>query len=133
MLSDNFMLRMGWTLLPCAVGAVLLIIFIALKIKKRLLKAVLVKGVLSVMFVAAAAGACVNFIGNNPIYALLVICGLLFGLLGDIWLDFKYIFPEHDGTFTRAGFAVFGIGHIFYIAALLLGFPMYRTGGYGCV
>ena len=52
------------------------------------------------------------------------------GLLGDVWLDLKYVFPEKDVPFTYAGFCVFGIGHMLYLAGMLLRFwpagrPMY--------
>ena len=51
---------------------------------------------------------------------IFVILGLLFGLLGDIWLDLKYVFPQADEPFTYAGFASFGVGHVLYCIGLLL-------------
>ena len=55
-----------------------------------------------------------------------LILGLLFGLLGDIWLDLKYVFPQEDALFTRAGIGVFGVGHILFAAGLL---TRYYHGG----
>jgi len=56
------------------------------------------------------------------VYPYLVIAGLVFGMTGDIWLDLKYVFPEKDIPFTYAGFTVFGIGHVFFVAAMLSAF-----------
>ena len=59
--------------------------------------------------------------------ASFVIMGLVLGLVGDIMLDFKIVIQtksRHSDTYTWAGMAVFGIGHILYIAAvsMLYGF-----------
>ena len=74
----------------------------------------LIKSIVSVLFIAVAVSA-----GSQTVLAKLVIIGLVFGLLGDIWLDFKYVFPSQGELFTYAGFAVFGIGHILYVTGLL--------------
>ena len=47
---------------------------------------------------------------------------MVFGLLGDIWLDLKYVFPEKDEPFTYAGFCVFGVGHVLYITGMLMSY-----------
>lgn len=51
--------------------------------------------------------------------ALLFIAGAVCGLLGDIWLDEKYIFPTEKSGLLKAGFISFLIGHIFYSSALI--------------
>ena len=116
-----------WILIVCA--AIALVAYVREKVKAYSLKAVLIKSVVSVLFIAvgvyglhvsAASG------GANPI-GVLVVMGLVCGLLGDIWLDLKYVFPEQDLVFTYAGFAVFGIGHVLYIAGMLVRF--YPPGG----
>lgn len=111
-----------WVLIICA--AITLVFYVREKIKSYSLKAAIIKSVVSALFIAvgvyglhvSAANA-----SGNPIGAL-VVMGLVCGLLGDIWLDLKYVFPEHDLPFTYAGFAVFGIGHILYIAGMLVRF-----------
>ena len=109
-------------LLVC--GAVLLFVYIREKIKAYSVKAVLIKSVVSVLFLAVGVyGAWVAAVkGNASLLCPFVLLGLLFGLLGDIWLDLKYVFPEKDEPFTYAGFCVFGVGHILYIIGTLLSY-----------
>lgn len=94
------------------------------KVKAYSLKAVLIKSVASVLFIAVGLfglHASALYGDTSPAGAFIVL-GLVCGLLGDIWLDLKYVFPKHDQLFTYAGFAVFGIGHILYIAGMLTRF-----------
>ncbi len=108
----------------CAVGAVLLVWYICEKIKARSLKAVFVKSAVSALFLAV--GACGWYLssrsGSLSPTGIFVLLGLLCGLLGDLWLDLKFVFPEQDDPFTYVGMAAFGVGHILYIIALLLRF-----------
>ncbi len=98
-------------------GAIALALYIPEKIRGYTVKAVILKSIVSVLFIAVAVSA-----GSRSKLAPFIIMGLVFGLLGDIWLDLKYVFPEHDAVFTYAGFAVFGIGHIIYVTGLILQF-----------
>jgi uncharacterized membrane protein YhhN len=52
--------------------------------------------------------------------ALLFFAGCVCGLLGDIWLDAKYIFPSEENGLLKAGFISFLIGHIFYSFAMFI-------------
>lgn len=101
-------------------GMMMLAVYIPEKIRSYSVRTVLIKSIISVLFVAVAVSA-----GNMTVLSGFVILGLVFGLLGDIWLDLKYVFPSQDELFTYAGFAVFGVGHILYITGLLLN---YGTG-----
>ena len=107
-----------------AAGAVLLAVYIREKIKAYSVKAVLIKSVVSALFIAVAAyGWYYSASGGAPHpIGVFVLLGLLFGLLGDVWLDLKYVFPQQDALFTRAGIGVFGVGHILYVIGLLLRF-----------
>ena len=51
-----------------------------------------------------------------------VTMALILGLLGDVWLDFKYVYKDNEQAFTYAGFIMFGLGHVLFIAGLFLEF-----------
>ena len=109
-------------LLVC--GAVLLFVYIREKIKAYSVKALILKSMVSVLFVAVGvygSWLCAAK-GTASLLCPFVVLGLMFGLMGDIWLALKYVFPEKDEPFTYAGFCVFGIGHILYIMGMLLSY-----------
>ena len=111
-----------WILIICA--AIVLVLYVREKIKAYSLKAALIKSIVSALFIAVGVYGLHASAANgdgNPVGALIVM-GLACGLLGDIWLDLKYVFPEQNLLFTYAGFAVFGVGHVLYIAGMLVRF-----------
>lgn len=103
-------------------GAAALALYLSEKLRRYSVKAVLRKGLVSALFVALAVCAWYASAesGRPRILGLFVIVGLVFGLLGDVWLDLKYVFPQADEPFTYAGFASFGIGHVSYCLGLAL-------------
>ena len=122
-----------WSLL--AAGAAVLIVYIIEKVRGFTVRGVLLKSVVSLLFIAVAVcAAYANSHGEaEPVYSsrrliemqplsAFVIFGLVCGLCGDIWLDLKFVFPQEDVKFTYAGFFIFGIGHIAYMAGLLTQF-----------
>ncbi len=113
-------------LLVC--GAVLLLVYIREKIRAYSVKAVLLKSAVSALFITVGVyGTWLSALrGNAGLLCPFVVLGLLCGLLGDIWLDLKYVFPEKDEPFTYAGFCVFGVGHLLYIIGMLRAY--YPTG-----
>ena len=104
-----------------AVGLVFLTLFLIEKTRKYSVKATLLKATTSILFIALGV---VSFYLNpsGGIFSALAILGLSFGMLGDVWLDFKYVFKNEDKIFTYAGFVSFAIGHIFYITGMFLRF-----------
>ena len=107
-------------LLVC--GAVMLFAYVREKVRAYSVKAVLLKSIVSALFLTVGVYG-TWLAASKGIASLLcpfVLLGLLCGLLGDIWLDLKYVFPEKDSPFTYAGFCVFGVGHILYIIGMLL-------------
>lgn len=115
-----------------ALAAIALILFLREKIKRYSAPAVFAKSAVSVLFVAV--GVCGWYAsakggGSQPM-GIFVILGLLFGLLGDIWLDLKYVFPQEDANFTYAGFAVFGVGHVLYLTGMILQYGRRDKAGY---
>lgn len=109
-------------------AAVFLVWFLKEKLKKYSVKATVIKAIVSVLFISvavcgwyASAGS-----GKPDAFGIFIIIGLVFGLLGDIWLDFKYVFREEDSIFTYAGFGVFAVGHVLYTTGMLLKY--YQSG-----
>ena len=106
-------------------GAIALAAFLREKLRGPSLRAALAKATVSALFVAL--GCCGAYraaarTGAMPLLAVFVIPGLVFGLMGDIWLDLKFVYRGDDATLTYAGFAVFGVGHMLYQLGLLLQF-----------
>lgn len=97
-------------------GAICLVFFLMEKIKKYSVKAVFIKAVCSLLFIATAAVGLYK--NGHHILTLYVLLGLICGLLGDIALDFKYVYKEHDKPYSYAGFIMFGIGHLLYISGM---------------
>ena len=105
--------------LSCGLGAILLLAFLVLCNKQRSVLGVFIKAMVSVCFILTAGFAIIQ----NPqvlFYGILLIFGLLFGLHGDIFLDLKWVYPPDDHKYLLMGFSVFGIGHLFYIAAITM-------------
>ena len=61
---------------------------------------------------------------NFPGFGYVVIVGLILGLLGDVFLDLKLIFPKENDLFTYAGFYSFLLGHILYIFYFISNFEL---------
>ena len=111
-------------LLVC--GALALALYLKEKLRRYSLKATILKSVVSALFVAEAVCAWFSAAagGALPILGAFVVPGLAFGLMGDIWLDLKFVYTQDDAPLTYAGFAVFGVGHILYQLGMLLQFPV---------
>lgn len=101
-------------------GAVSIFFFLKERIKNYSVKGTAIKSLASVFFIAVAISAWYSCIYSNniKIMGLFIILGLLFGLLGDIWLELKCVFVKEDKIFTYLGFIVFAIGHIIYITGM---------------
>ena len=111
-----------YILLLCA-GAVTLVWYIREKVRACSLRAVFLKSLVSALFIAVGVyGAFRSAGAERAVLCPFVLLGLLFGLLGDVWLDLKYVFPEKDEPFTYAGFCVFGIGHVLFMLGMLLSY-----------
>ncbi len=77
----------------------------------------MLKSLCSAFFVfSVLAGTVYNKI-SIPVFSALMVCGGVFGIFGDIWLDLKYVYKTDSDLFLKAGFVSFLIGHIFFSAA----------------
>ena len=113
---------MVYCIILLVLGAICLTLFLMEKIKAYSVKETLIKSCTSFLFILLAVYA--NFHNGNHPFGMFVICALTLGLMGDIWLDLKYVFKEQDRIFTYAGFISFALGHVFYITGMLFFLPV---------
>lgn len=104
-----------WLSVIC--GSILLLIYIIKCCKKRNISGLFVKSLVSVFYLITAAVA-VFTVPENYSYGLFILIGGVFGLMGDVFLDQKYLHLENKDEYLYMGFASFGLGHLFYIYAL---------------
>ncbi len=104
-------------LFSCVTGAILLMIYIVMCHKQRNVKGLFVKSFVSVSYLLTCAFAIIS----NPeqyYFGILVMVGGILGLMGDIYLDQKWMYEKDSGEYLKIGFICFGLGHVFYIWAL---------------
>ena len=102
-----------------AIGLVFFVLFVIKCHKQRSVGGVFIKNAISAFFIITAVIAVLQ----NPTqykYGVLILAGLVFGMLGDIYLDQKWVYPEDDKKYLYAGFISFAIGHLFYIPAIYI-------------
>ena len=97
-------------------GFVLQALFIKKEHDEKYLLADILKGTASLMFVLIGLNAYQTV--NNPFNKQFLI-GLIFGMIGDILLNLRYVFPKQGQKIFLAGIVAFLIGHIMYLLALI--------------
>ncbi|MBE6774837.1 MAG: lysoplasmalogenase [Ruminococcaceae bacterium] len=107
------------TYLSMGLGLISLIAFMVKCNKQRSIGGVFIKNITSLFFLFTTATA-IYYNQDFWKYGILILIGGVFGMLGDIYLDQKWVYPEHNDNYLNAGFVSFGIGHFFYIAAIFL-------------
>lgn len=106
-------------MLICAVmtglGLLSLIFYVREKLKQYSVKALFCKTLVSCFFIAVALFA----LAVNPSrFGYFILGGLFCGILGDIWLDLKYVYRADDAPYTYAGFVCFSVGHVLFLLGL---------------
>lgn len=102
----------------CAAEAV----FIVLEHKKRMLAALLIKGLASLLFVLAGIFAFSHaFI--LP-FARLILLGLMLGAVGDVCLNLRFVLTDRAKTIFLIGIGAFLLGHVAYLIALIAREPI---------
>lgn len=97
-------------------------LFIFVRVKWGGLKGLITKTVASFGFVTSAIiGLVISDATEFSKWAVgLIAIGLLCGMVGDIILDLKVIYPDSDNYYLNTGMGSFFVGHIFYIIAFSL-------------
>jgi len=93
-------------------------IFCWFRTEKANVYSLLLKIFSSLCFVLCAVFAIKVSSSNN--FNLLILIGLVFGLVGDILLDLKIMYPEDGNKYFVAGTYSFAVGHFFYFISALL-------------
>ena len=79
--------------------------------------ALILKTSSSMLFIMTAIVA-VYYNKGDMRYGILIALGLVFSMLGDIWLDLKWIYPKDVKYFLYGGFIFFLLGHVCYTSAM---------------
>lgn len=104
-------------------GAIALTLFLIVRDKKGSVEALLLKTITSFLFISLAfASYMVNSSHSIATFFMLIMMGLICGLIGDIVLDLKIMYPESNSLYQHGGMIAFFIGHLFYITALIVYF-----------
>ena len=112
---------MYYWLIPLIIGIVLLGVFLYFRVKEKRVIAVIVKGCVSLMFIVTALVAWLTSKNPQSNFGIFVLIGLFFGLLGDVFLDLKYIL-KHELSWTILGFFAFALCHIFFLNGIFVNF-----------
>lgn len=99
-------------------GLIVSMVFCILRRKGFSLQNLILKSISSLCYLLTAVFALVS----NPdsyVYGSLVIFGGALGLVGDILLDLKGLYKQHESVYLRGGFLFFLVGHIFYSSAIV--------------
>lgn len=105
---------MYWAFL--GIGILATAVFLVLRVKRGGIAALYAKAVASLGFIATAVAATYE----NRLFldfGFLMTFGLVFGLLGDVWLDLKWIYLQDKDAYLYSGFIFFLLGHVCFVTA----------------
>ena len=109
---------MVFAIILLVLGGISLALFLCEKVRKYSLKAVFIKAFTSLLFISLAAYCC--FVKGFTVMGVCFIIAMVLGLLGDVFLDLKYVYRNDDKPYTYAGFVTFALGHVCYITGLYI-------------
>lgn len=101
-----------------AFSIVFTILFCWFRANKATVFSLSLKTLASICFILCGVFA-IKAVGSSSIN-LLIVVGLVMGLIGDILLDLKIMYPEQSDQYFTVGTTSFAIGHFFYFLACLL-------------
>ena len=100
-------------LIPCAA----LFIYVKHRAKEKpTVAATVLKGVSTWIIICAALIGTLDTFGQSSAFSMLIIAGLVMGLSGDVAISLS----KQDRLGLKAGMFFFGLGHLCYIAALII-------------
>lgn len=99
------------------IGIVIQGAFIAVEHKEKYVLADVLKGLASLMFVIIGVSGW-RLVTNDSLGKLIAI-GLVFGLIGDVLLNLRFVVKENGQKVFLAGILAFLIGHVLYLCALV--------------
>ena len=101
----------------CLIGMAFQAAFITAEYKKSLVWALILKGTASVVFTL------IGYIGykacGDAYFGKMVFLGLLFGAIGDVLLNLRFLTQKYSQPVFLAGIAAFLTGNIMYLVALI--------------
>lgn len=110
-----------------ALGIAATLVFLYLRVKHGDLKGLISKAVASALFICTAVAAYFASGEKDNMFPLFCIMALVFGMMGDIWLDLKWVYPDHNDCHTFAGFSSFAAQQTLMAIGLLLCFEAYTN------
>lgn len=106
------------------IGVVITTIFTIKRTHKSSPRLLMLKALSSAFFVFTAITA-FAFNDNVPLLVgIPAVIGAVFGLLGDVALDLKYVYPQDHDVYLKGGFTSFSIGHLFYIISIFFSYGL---------
>ena len=105
-------------ILLALVGMALQGIFIAVEHKEKYIPAVILKGTAALLFCIIGAVAMATASVDQG-FARLVVIGLFCGMIGDVLLNLRFVFPKVGQKIFLLGVAAFLTGHILYLCAII--------------
>lgn len=108
-----------YTYVTCITGFIVFTVFMLVCHKKRSVNGVFIKNVVSYFFLFTNLAAAKSN-PDNWNYAMILLLGGVLGLMGDIYLDQKWVYPGDKDRYLLFGFISFGLGHLFYIRAMVM-------------
>lgn len=100
-----------------AIGSLIQAAFIYFEHKEKYVLAAILKGTASLFFVTIGIIAATQAI--DTAFSTLVLIGLVLGLVGDVLLNLRFVFPKIGSKIFLVGVLSFLVGHILYLSAII--------------
>lgn len=104
-----------YILMMMVLGFICQAIFIYVEHEQKYVLADILKGLASFCFVVIGVMGCKLY----PESSKLIMYGLIFGLIGDVLLNLRFVFKKNGQKAFLLGILAFLIGHILYLIALI--------------